>query len=120
MNSEGQCAKDLEHLKKSQSTLKMYAERSGAAEKWYQKVGQAKSEDTEDYPYPQQHPSRGTNDGWKQQIKAHGPIGLLIGSAIRCGAKINHLFIMLQPKEQDIDLINIPCQFLGNMISELP
>ena len=66
-----------------------------------------------------QHPSSGLNDSWKKQVKAKGPIGLLIQSVLRTGAKLTKDFTICKPIEQEVSLTGVRFQYLKELVTEL-
>ena len=66
-----------------------------------------------------QHPSSGINDSWKKQVKAQGPIGLLIQSVLRTGSKLVKDFTICKPKEQGVSLSCVPFQYLKELVIEI-
>ena len=66
-----------------------------------------------------QHPSNGLNDSWKKQVKAKGPIGLLIQSVLRTGAKLTKDFTICKTKEQGVSLTSVPFQYLKELVTDV-
>jgi hypothetical protein len=44
---------------------------------------------------------------------------LLVESVVRCGKKIDEDFCLIQTKEQDVNLLKVPFQYLGPLASEM-
>ena len=74
-------------------------------------------EGEEAHPRAVQHPTRGTNESWKRKVGAVGPVGLMIESILRTGSKISDDFVIHQPREQDVDILNVPFQYLTDLIN---
>ena len=72
-----------------------------------------------EYIDPMQHPASDTNDAWKKQIGAKGPIGLLIQSVFRAGAKLTKDFVICKPREQGISIPNVPYQYIKDLVGGL-
>ena len=66
-----------------------------------------------------QHPFSCLNDSWEKQVNAKGPVGLLIQSVLRTGAKLTKDFTICKPKEQEVSLTGVPCQYLKELVTEL-
>ena len=71
------------------------------------------------YTDPMKHPASGTNDAWKKQIGAKGPIGFLIQSVFRAGAKLSKDFDICKPKEQRISLPDVPYQYIKDLVGAM-
>ena len=102
---------------KAQLIVDKYIQGSAAATRWYEDEPSRVSEKEKEYEVPMQHPSSGTNDSWKKQIKAKGPIGLLIQSIFRTGAKVTKDFIICKPKEQAVSIPSVPFQYLKELVT---
>ena len=71
-----------------------------------------------DYPDPVPHPTRGRKSEWKDCICPRGPLGMLIQSVRRMGAKIDDEFRIWQKGEPNIHLIDTPYQHLADLLME--
>ena len=103
-------------MAKAQNIVASYLKCREDAHKWYEDKDGEGSRDAHTYCKPIQHPSSGTNDTWKKQVCAKGPIGLLIQSVLRTGAKITKDFIICKPKEQDINIPKVPFQYIKDLV----
>ena len=79
-------------MAKAQAIIASYVESRPDAHKWFVGPATEIKGNAHGYCKPQQHPSRGTGDTWKRQVDAKGPIGLLIQSVYRIGAKLTKDF----------------------------
>ena len=84
-------------LAKAQSIFASYVKNNPDAGKWCEDTPSSRRGDVHKYPHPIQHPTRGTNDTWKKQVGATGPIGLIIQSVLRTGAKASKDFVICKP-----------------------
>ena len=96
--------------------IKTYAEQNKAGERWptwYHHREEGSDERPDRYPLPQPHPTTKKIDNhWDDEIKAVGPIGLLIESLVWNGLVIDqHLFIW-QLGEEPLDIKTFPYQHL--------
>ena len=65
------------------------------------------------YPLPQAHPTtKNFDNNWDDDIKAVGPIGLLIESLVWNGLVIDQHFFIWQQGEEPIDIKTYPYQHL--------
>ena len=55
----------------------------------------------------------------EKQVKAKGPIGLLIQSVLRIGATLTKDFTICKPKEQEISLTSVPFQYLEELVTDV-
>ena len=72
-------------------------------------------ETSDTHPYPRVHPSVDCTEGWKADIDAKGPIGLLVHSIKRFGGRLNSKLEISQSKEH-ARRIDTPYQFLGELL----
>ncbi len=102
------------HLKQSfAKAIRLYAKASTTGAAWFHDL----SKDRDCYPDVQPHPSKGGSDAWKKDVQSYGPVGLLIQSVMRCGATIDDNFCIRQRHEQQVDIVNVPYQYLGMLVS---
>ena len=102
---------------KARRIMELYEQKWPEGSEWHQEKPGDHGDINQSYPKAVQHPTRGTNEGWKKKVGAVGPIGLMIESILRTGSKISDDFIIHQPKEQNIDILNVPFQFLTDLIN---
>ena len=103
-------------LAKAQTIFASYVQNNPDADKWYEDTPSEGTENAHKYSKPLQHPSRGTNDTWKRQVDAKGPIGLMIQSVLRAGAEISKDFVICKPKEQDVNIPKVPYQYIKGLV----
>ena len=101
---------------KAQTIIASYVKCRPDVHKWYVDSATGDKRNAHGYCKPMQHPSRGTSDSWKKQVDAKGPIGLLIQSVLRAGAKITNDFTIRKPMEQDISIPEVPFQYLKDLV----
>ena len=89
-----------------------YAQARPDAAKWVEDDPFGAADKDCGYTDPMKHPASGTNDAWKKQIGAKGPIGFLIQSVFRAGATLSRDFDICKPKEQRISLPDVPYQYI--------
>ena len=101
---------------KAQLILEKYIQGSADAAKWFEEDPSRVDDKEKEYKGPLQHPSSGTNDTWKKPVGAKGPVGLLIRSVFRTGAKSPKDFTICKPKEQGVSLPSVPFQYLKELV----
>ena len=106
---------------KMKHIMSMYVEQARATGKEYRWYRQAELEEEprrEDYPEPVPHPSRKPSGSWRQCISPKGPVGLFIQSVLRSGMQVSEDLVLWQHKEQPLDLLQTPYQYLGKLVMQ--
>ena len=88
---------------------------AGTDVSWF-KWEQQEELEQHDYPDSVPHPSKASSVEWKRAIPAKGPIGLLVQSIRRTGLKIDNHSVVWQCKEQPVDLVHVPYQYLAKLV----
>ena len=103
-------------LARAQIILEKYIQNDTNAGRWHEDEPSRVDAKEKEYGGPMLHQSSDTSDTWKHQMKAKGPIGFLLQSIFRAGAKMTKDFIICKPKEQTVSLINVPFQYLKDLV----
>ena len=91
--------------------------RNGKWPKWFRHEDDDDSNREQSYPDEQPHPSTGEHDeNWDEDICAMGPLGLLIGSAVWHGFKLDDNLRLWQKNEEPISILEVPYQNLKPLI----
>lgn len=110
-------AKRPKTLRSVSNTVRAYARQQDAQKRWHGNGdGVAPPEHYEQAVM--MNGKGGSIAPWKDRISACGPIGLFIQALHLIGCKVDAKFRTQQRGEVPIDMIHMPCQYLGSLLYE--